>query len=105
MIKKIYSLYDSIAKVYLNPITFMNHGEAVRWLTTVVNPKNQDHSNVSLYPEQFILYQIADFNDELGVYENHQEQVVKASNLKNHSVEYTVEEIVSLVQNHLQKGN
>ena len=62
-IKKMYSLLDHTAGIFLNPLTFINDGDAIRWFGTVVN--NQDEAtNISKHPEQFTLYRLYDFNDQ-----------------------------------------
>ena len=69
-IKKQYALYDSIAQVFLNPISFGHDAEAIRWFTTMVNESNQEKASmVSQHPDNFTLYRLADYNDLLGQYE------------------------------------
>ena len=68
MIKQNYALYDSTLQVFLNPLSFTNDGEAIRWFTTVVN-NTQEETNLNKYPEQFSLWRVADYNDKTGMYQ------------------------------------
>ena len=65
-IKKLYSILDTKAQAFLNPISFATDGEAIRWLTTEVDG-DAVRSNVARYPEDFILYRLHDFDDQLGI--------------------------------------
>ena len=57
-IQKMYALLDHTSQIFLNPINFINDGDAIRWFSTVVN--NQDEkTNINKYPEQFTLYRPA----------------------------------------------
>jgi hypothetical protein len=67
MRKQMYSLLDHTAQIFLNPISFLNDGDAIRWFTSLVNAED-DKSNVAQYPEQFSLYRLADFDDKNGTY-------------------------------------
>ena len=65
-IKKMYAMLDHTAQVFLNPINFLNDGDAIRWFTTVVNDEKQE-TNPSKYPEQFTLYRLMDYDDKTGL--------------------------------------
>ena len=94
MIKSIYALYDKQTKAFQNPISFLNHGDAIRWLTTISNPQNnQEPSLVSLYPEQFILFHVADYDDETGQFTNTGAEVIHAQQVKNETEKYTLKDI------------
>ena len=62
-----YSLLDHTSQIFLNPITFINDGDAIRWFGTVVNNKDEA-TNISLHPEQFTLFRLQDYNDQTGIY-------------------------------------
>ena len=68
MKKQMYALLDHTAQIFLNPLTFTNDADAIRWFTTVVNDEKQD-SNVSKYPESFTLYRLQDYDDKTGMNE------------------------------------
>jgi hypothetical protein len=70
MLKNMYALYDKQTNSYLNPIHFINHGEAVRWLTTVVNNKEDKNNNITLYPHHFTLYFLGTYDDQSGKTDN-----------------------------------
>lgn len=63
-----YACLDHTAQVFLNPLNFQNDGDAIRWFTTVVNSEKEDN-NISKYPEQFTLYRLADYDDQLGTFQ------------------------------------
>ena len=66
-IKKMYSILDTTTQIFLNPISFLNDGDAIRWFTTVVNNDNKQ-DNEAMYPHQFILFRLQDFNATNGKY-------------------------------------
>ena len=68
MIKKQYAIFDQVASIFLNPVTFNTDAEAIRWFTTTVNDKNNP-SMISLHPEGYTLYRLADYNDLTGTYQ------------------------------------
>ena len=51
-----YALLDHTAQIFLNPITFINDKDAIRWFGSVVN--SDEKTNVSQHPEQFTLYRL-----------------------------------------------
>jgi hypothetical protein len=65
MKKQMYALLDHTAQVFLNPLTFTNEGDAIRWFTTIVNDDKQE-SNINKYPESFTLYRLQDYDDKTG---------------------------------------
>ena len=76
-VRKIYALLDTKVQEFLNPLVFVNDMEALRWFETAVNQTN-GQSNVDLYPEQFILYRLQDFDSSLGKFlETIDEKAVK----------------------------
>lgn len=65
MIKQTYALLDLAAQNFLNPLAFINDADAIRWFTTMVNdPQKRDM--VAIYPEQYVLYRMMDFDDKIG---------------------------------------
>ena len=61
-----YALLDHTAQIFLNPLSFINDKDAIRWFGTVVN--SEEKTNVSQHPEQFTLFRLADYDDKLGTY-------------------------------------
>lgn len=56
-----FSVYDSKAKVYMQPFYMMNKGTAIRAFDQTCNdPKSQFHQ----YPEDFTLFEVGEFDDE-----------------------------------------
>ena len=68
MIYKVYSVYDSEVKAYMQPFFMRSKGEAVRALTSLLSDGN---TNIAKYPHQFILFAIGEFDDESGVISHH----------------------------------
>ena len=66
MKKQMYAILDHTAAVFMNPLTFTNDADAIRWFTTVVN--SEEKTNISTYPEQFTLYRTMNYDDKTGVY-------------------------------------
>ena len=95
-IKQMYALFDKQTNTYLNPLHFINHGDAVRWLTSVVNQDQGDQkSNVSLYPQQFILVHTGNYDDQTGKTENISEEIMQANSVKETVKRYTIEQFIN----------
>lgn len=62
---KIFTLRDTVAEIYLPTFPMKTEGEAVRaMLNTANNPETQFHTS----PEDFVLYEIGTFDDNIGEY-------------------------------------
>ncbi|AXH75449.1 MAG: nonstructural protein [Microviridae sp.] len=62
--KKMFSVYDSKAQVFSNPFTSHNTFTALRDFQAAALDGN---SQISQYPEDFVLFEIGHFEDETGV--------------------------------------
>lgn len=60
-----YAIYDSAARAYGRPWFQPNDGLAIRAFQALVNAKEE--TDVSLYPDQFTLFQIGEYDDTEGV--------------------------------------
>lgn len=61
---RMYSIFDQKAEVFLQPVFFRAHGEAMRQLETELrNPE----SMMGAHPEDFVLFHVADFDVDTGV--------------------------------------
>ena len=67
MIKQTYALRDLTTEVFLNSLTFLNDGEAIRWAQTQVDG-DKTQNMIAAHPEQFVLYRLQDFDDKIGRY-------------------------------------
>jgi len=67
MKKQMYALLDHTAQIFLNPLSFTNDGDAIRWFGTQVNQENKDNL-IHNHPEQFTLHRLADYDDKTGAY-------------------------------------
>lgn len=67
MITKFFAVYDHAAKAYMQPFQMQTRGQAIRgWIDAVNDPKTQ----FSKHPQDFVLYEIASYDDESGSFEN-----------------------------------
>lgn len=77
MKQKVFAIRDSKAEVYLQPFFRKTHGEAERDFRQLVK---DEKSLVSKYPEDYDLYFIGSYDDELGAIEKLEtpQHVIKA---------------------------
>ena len=66
MVKKNYAVFDVATGIFLNTLTFLNHADAIRWFTTMVNG-DKEQSNIARYPTQFMLFYMYDMDDKTGM--------------------------------------
>lgn len=65
---KVFSVYDSKVGAFLQPFIMKTKGEALRGWSDVVNdPNTQFHK----HPEDYSLFEIAEWDEDSGKYENH----------------------------------
>lgn len=64
---KVFCVFDSKVGAYMQPFFLRSTGEAVRSFADLAN---DSQSNVSRHPEDFALMEIAEYNDEMGAFEN-----------------------------------
>lgn len=85
---KVYSLFDSQVKAYMQPFFMRTKGEAVRALMQLLGDSN---TNVAKYPQDFILFQIGTYDDETGLIQpNAPESLGVAIEFKKEDVDSTV---------------
>jgi hypothetical protein len=94
MIKKNYAILDHTANVFLNSITFLTDAEAVRWFTTQVNGDTTQNL-VALYPEQYTLYRLMDFDDKTGKHIPRDSEKLKAQKKEPEEKDYLPKEIIT----------
>ena len=64
--KKLYTIKDLKAEINLNPVVFRNSTEAIREFETICkDPQTQ----MGKYPKDFVIIEIASWDDENGVIE------------------------------------
>lgn len=82
---KVFSLYDSKAKMFGPPFYMQTRGMAVRALADLTQDGN---SMVSRHPDDFVLYQIAEFDDNTAEFinKNPHELVSMASDFKKPTI-------------------
>lgn len=73
-----YSVYDTKAEVYSNPMMFNTEKEALRSFATVANDKS---TAIGQYPNDHILVRLGTFENVSGFMEFKPKELVKASSL------------------------
>lgn len=64
---KAYTIWDSKAEAFCQPFFFPTKGAAIRaFQTTATDNKTQ----MNKYPGDYTLFEVGEFNDSTGVYEN-----------------------------------
>ena len=107
MKKQQYALLDHTAQIFLNPITFINDKDAIRWFGTVVN-NTEEKTNVSNHPEQFTLYRLADYDDQLGTYDTQAQpiQVITGIQVQDEQLKsFTVADLIAMLKMECQIDN
>ena len=107
MKKQMYALLDHTAKVFLNPISFINDGDAIRWFGTVVNNK-EEKTNISNHPEQFTLFRLADYDDQMGTYDTQAQpkQLITGIQVQEEELKsFTVKDLIAMLKYELQTDN
>lgn len=65
---KVFAVYDSKVGEYMTPFHLRTAGEALRaWHDTVNDSKTQFNK----HPEDFVLFELAEFDQEKGIFLNH----------------------------------
>lgn len=117
MIKKHYALFDTTAQNFLNPLTFQNHGEAIRWFTTQVNGDKSENL-VAKYPTQFMLFYMYDLDDKTGMTGNWSEEkqemlkqevpkeiILGASCIEEQNQNFTVRQLITMLKAEIGNEN
>lgn len=83
---KAYSIRDAKAEIYNLPFYKQTHGEAERDFRTLVN---DEKSTVSKYSEDFDLFYIGDYDDNLGLFTSLEtpQHVIKAIHVKTQTTQ------------------
>jgi len=68
MIKKIFCVYDSKARIYAAPFLAPRQEVAVRDFTRAARDPNVD---ISRFPSDYSLYEMGEFDDESGAFNLH----------------------------------
>jgi len=92
MILKGYSIRDQKSEVYNTPFFKKTHGEAERDFRTLCN---DEKSTVNKFPDDFDLYYVGDYDDNLGVFTPLQtpQHVIKAISCINRSQNASIAQI------------
>lgn len=61
---RLYTVYDSKAEQYSNPIAIRTDGEARRQFSVIATDKNTE---IGKHPEDFCLFRIGSFDPETGI--------------------------------------
>lgn len=69
---KVFSVYDSKTEMYSHPMNFVTRGQGIRWFSDELeNPQSQ----YSRHPEDFTLFELGEYDDNEGVFTNHEAKV------------------------------
>jgi len=63
MVRGVFSVFDSKANAFLSVFSLVNKGVAVRWFSGMVNG---GHLEMTAHPEDFTLFQLANFDEDSG---------------------------------------
>lgn len=63
MKQKVFAVYDSLARVFFPPFYVSHEAQARRSFMAIANDKE---SAISQHPQDFTLFEIGEFDDELG---------------------------------------
>lgn len=82
MIQNLYTVYDEITLIYNPPFPAHNHKDAIRIATLATNNPN---SSISNSPEDYSIYYIAAYDNEIGEFTNifPKEFIVRCKSLVN----------------------
>lgn len=64
-VHKVISVFDTAAQVFARPFFVTATGQAIRDFTDEINREAQDNP-LFRHPDDFILYQLGEFDDETG---------------------------------------
>lgn len=65
---KVFTVYDSKIEAYMQPFYMQSKGQAIRaWSDTIQDEKTQFNK----HPEDFTLFEIADYDEKSGKFENY----------------------------------
>lgn len=62
---KVFAIFDSKAGYYKPPFMMRNKGEAIRGFQQLAN---DGKSQIALNPEDFVLFEIGEFDDQNAIY-------------------------------------
>ena len=110
-----YALLDHTSQIFLNPLTFINDGDAIRWFSTIVN-NTEEKTNINKYPEQFTLYRLADWDNQTGFNKPRDNENEKTSSAPKQLItgisvqdeetkKYTVKDLIAMLKADLQTDN
>lgn len=68
MIKKVFTVYDTAAEMYLQPFYELTVGQASRAFTDACNT---DNHSFNLHPADFALFELGTYDDATGQHANH----------------------------------
>ena len=107
-----YALLDHTAQIFLNPVTFTNDADAIRWFGNMVN-SSEEKTNISLHPHQFTLFRLSDYDDKLGTYHDRESdssgqpaQLITGVQVQEEQTKkYSVQDLVSMLKHEINKDN
>jgi len=65
--KMVFAIFDVKAKFYMRPFLMRTRGEALRGFSDLAN---DEKTEIGRHPEDFVLFYLAKFDEEKGLYTN-----------------------------------
>lgn len=69
---RLFSIYDSAISAFLQPFWSDHKANAIRSFQRVVNDKSDANNMVAAHPDQFVLFELGEFDQPTGVFSSHQ---------------------------------
>lgn len=69
---RLFSLYDSGVGAYLKPFWADHKANAIRSFIQLINDKSDNNNMVANHPDQFVLFEIGEFDQNSGVFSSYQ---------------------------------
>lgn len=79
MAKKIFAVYDAAVSAYKNPFFMDTSGQAIRGWIDVVNDEKTEFNK---HPDDFTLFELGEYDELNGVFENHNTPISHGTALK-----------------------
>lgn len=89
---KLYAIYDRLAESYGNVMEFTTDGVAIRTLSQEVN-RQDERNNLYLHPQDFMLYQLGEYDQTTGKIAGEPRMVVSCNSLVQHDLKQPQSEV------------
>jgi hypothetical protein len=117
MINKMFAIHDLKAGHFLNPLTFTNEAEAIRWFTHQVNGDKKENM-VAANPADYMLFYMYDVDNKTGMVGSWnpakntmekqaapKELIMGSSCIAEENKQWTINELVGLLKKQINDDN